>query len=266
MALAATPLAAQAQPFQGLYVGAGAGVYLPNNVDVSTGLAAPPHPKINPSVGFAGLGSFGYALGNGFRFEVEGNYRQGTISSGTWPGEPASFSGRLQTYGAMVNALYDMDVGVPWLYPYIGGGVGYAWSHLSSFRVTPSAPGSGVVTSDDTQGSFAWQAIAGLAFPIPNLPGLSLTAEYRFFGALGGQSYAATVTPPGAPFTVKPQHQYQQQLPVRCALCVRRCRPSAGGGASGGAGLCARPVLSGVLRLGQGDTDRSGPLDHQGRG
>ena len=205
------PLAAQAQPFQGLYVGAGAGVYVPNSIDVSTSLAAPPHPKIDPSVGFAGLGSFGYALGNGFRFEVEGNYRQGTISSGTWPGAP-SFSGRLQTYGAMVNALYDMDIGVPWLYPYIGGGVGYAWSHLSGFRVTPSVPGAGVVTSDDTQGSFAWQAIAGLAFPIPNLPGLSLTAEYRFFGALGGQSYAATVTPPGGPFVVKPQHQYSNNF------------------------------------------------------
>ena len=130
----------------------------------------------------------------------------------------------------------------------------------SSFRVTPSAPGSGVVTSDDTQGSFAWQAIAGLAFPIPNLPGLSLTAEYRFFGALGGQSYAATVTPPGAPFTVKPQHQDSNNFlfGVRYAFGVVAPVPAAAPAAVP-ASAPARSV-SGVLRLGQGDTDRSGPL------
>ena len=33
----------------------------------------------------------------------------------------------------MANALFDMDVGVPWMYPYLGGGVGYAWTHLRNF-------------------------------------------------------------------------------------------------------------------------------------
>ena len=76
-----------------------------------------------------GVGSVGYALGNGFRFELEGNYRTADISRGTGPGL-SSFSGTAQTYGAMANVLFDMDVGLPWLYPYVGGGVGYALDTL----------------------------------------------------------------------------------------------------------------------------------------
>ena len=58
----------------------------------------------------------------------------------------------------------------------------------ATLTVTPSAPPTGVISSNDTEGGFAFQAIAGLSFPIPNVPGLSLTAEYRFFGVPGGRS------------------------------------------------------------------------------
>ena len=34
-------------------------------------------------------------------------------------------------------------------------------------------------------GSFAYQAIAGLSFPIPPVVGLSLTAEYRYYALAG---------------------------------------------------------------------------------
>ncbi len=206
-----TPLAAKAQPFQGLYIGAGAGVYLPNDVTVTTAAPASPRPRIDPSVGFGAVGSIGYGLGNGFRFEVEGNYRQADISHGHSPG-PASFSGKLRTYGVLANVLFDMDIGVPWLFPYIGGGVGYAWTNLRNFTVTPATPGLGVVGSNDTQGAFAYQGIAGLSFPMPNVPGLSLTAEYRFFGVAGGNQFNATITPPGKPFYMKLQQQYSNNF------------------------------------------------------
>ena len=48
-----------------------------------------------------------------------------------------------------------------------------------------------------TSGGFAAQAIAGLSFPVPNVPGLSLTAEYRFLAVFGGASYDGTVIEPG---------------------------------------------------------------------
>ena len=205
------PFAATAQPFQGLYVGAGAGVYLPEDITVHTSVASAPRPTLSPSVGFAGLGSVGYALGNGFRFEIEGNYRHADISSGAGPGSP-TFSGTLRTYGALANVLFDMDIGVPWIYPYVGGGVGYAWTDLNNLTVTPTGPPLGVVRSNGTQGSLAFQFMGGVSFPIPNVPGLSLTAEYRFFAVTGGQNYSATMTPPGGPFPMKLQQQYSNNF------------------------------------------------------
>src|SRR5215469_6930853 len=123
IALLGWSFAAEAQPFQGLYVGAGAGYNLPQNDPLAVG------GELQPHGGFVGLGSVGYALGNGMRFELEGNYRQGGLNRST---SGFNTSGSLQTYGVMVNGLFDLDVGAPWIFPYLGGGVGYAWSHLSS--------------------------------------------------------------------------------------------------------------------------------------
>ncbi len=205
------PFAAQAQPFQGLYIGAGAGLYWPEDITVQTAVASASRPTLSPSLGFGAVGSVGYALGNGFRFELEGNYRHADIANGAGPGSP-TFSGSLQTYGALANVLFDMDIGVPWIFPYIGGGVGYAWTNLHNLTVTPTAPPPGTVTAHGTEGGLAYQFIGGLSFPMPDVPGLSLTAEYRFFAVTGGRSYPATITPPGAAFPMKLQQQYSNDF------------------------------------------------------
>ncbi len=218
IALLAAPLAAVAQPFQGLYVGAGAGYNLPENAPLALG------GQLEPRGGFAGLGSVGYALGNGFRFEVEGNYRHADLGRTT---AASSTNGSVQTYGVMVNALFDIDVGAPWIYPYIGGGVGYAWTHLSS-QTSLTPPGFPMLSSrfDQTEGNFAFQAIGGLSFPIPRVPGLSLTAEYRFFGVPGSESFTGSQLvaglPAPVPITLRPQHQYNHSflLGVRYAFNV----------------------------------------------
>jgi opacity protein-like surface antigen len=218
VALLATPLVAQAQPFQGLYIGAGAGYNLPVNYPLSRGAQLQPHG------GFVGLGNAGYALGNGFRFEVEGNYRQGHLGNTTFAG---TTSGSVQTYGVLVNALFDIDVGSPWIYPYIGGGVGYAWTHLSRHSIF--TPASFPLIRDSvgqTEGNFAFQAIGGLSFPIPGVPGLSLTTEYRFFGIPGSENFTGTQlvagVPSPVPVTFKVQHQYNHSflLGVRYAFNV----------------------------------------------
>ncbi len=208
--VAALPLAARAQPVSGLYVGGGAGFNLPENPPLASG------GHVLPGDGFAGLGSVGYGLGNGFRFELEGSYREAPL-----PAELnavlSSNSGNLHTYGAMANVLFDMDIGLPWLYPYIGGGVGYAWSNFSRQR-TFTAAAFPVLSQnlDQTQGGFAFQAIAGLSFPIPNVPGLSVTTEYRFFAIPGSESFTAADTISGVPSTVpatfKVQHQYDHSF------------------------------------------------------
>ena len=228
LGLLAMPVAAIAQPFQGLYVGAGAGLYWPNDINVTTPGPTVPRVQIHPSLGFGTVGSVGYALGNGIRFEVEGSYRQADTNQGQGPGVP-NFSGSLHTYGVMANALFDMDIGVPWIYPYLGAGAGYAWSRLNNFAATPFVAPFAGVSSNGTEGSFAFQGIAGLAFPIPNVPGLSLTAEYRFFGTTAQESFPATVTPGRTPFSMKLSQQYNNNFlfGVRYAFNVARPQPVA---------------------------------------
>jgi OOP family OmpA-OmpF porin len=210
IALLGTPLVAEAQPFHGLYVGAGAGYNLPENYPLSSG------GQLQPQGGFVGLGSVGYALGNGFRFELEGDYRQADLGRTT---ASAGTSGSIKTYGVLANALFDIDVGSPWIYPYIGGGVGYAWTHLS--RQAGFTPvGFPLIGGNfgQTQGSFAFQVIGGLSFPIPGVPGLSLTTEYRFFGVPGSESFAGTRVVAGSPSLVpaalKVDNQYNHSFMI----------------------------------------------------
>jgi len=53
---------------------------------------------------------------------------------------------------------------------------------------------------NSTEGSFAYQAILGLALPINAAPGLAITAEYRFMGLAGSRSYSGTLTAGGAAY------------------------------------------------------------------
>src|SRR4051794_9956292 len=106
-ALAATilslPLAAQAQPVSGVYVGAGVGANFRLDPDgdysrslVSTVRAptatASGQVKATTEPNFMGLFSVGYGFGNGLRAEVEGNYRTNQVDSATVPGRPRSGS------------------------------------------------------------------------------------------------------------------------------------------------------------------------------
>ena len=172
----ALPVAAQAQPVSGLYVGAGVGAnYRDNNTDVKT------------NWGYAAVGSIGWGFGNGIRAEIEGNYRNNSVDRVSRLGARAfSSGGTIHQYGVMGNAFYDFNLGLNLagvgITPYLGVGAGYVVSDWRSVR--GSFPG-GRLLIDDSSGNFAYQGIAGLAFGLGNVvPGLSLTAEYRFLGTL----------------------------------------------------------------------------------
>ncbi|MDJ0387020.1 OmpA family protein [Roseomonas sp. E05] len=203
----ALPLAAQAQPVTGVYVGAGAGYnYLQNGKitapddrdfdvgsDDDTVLG-----EIEFEHGFGGVVSLGWGFGNGLRAEIEGNYRQNDVDTISAGGTLPGIGGTARTYGAMVNALYDFNLGLP-VVPYVGAGVGYAWTDYDTVRsrFTPGNANVNSVTIDDENGQFAFQGIAGLAFPISAVPGLALTAEYRFFGTLEPEMTVVTRGPTG---------------------------------------------------------------------
>src|SRR6185312_4149156 len=219
--LLSIPLAARAQPFQGIYIGAGIGYNMPGAVDVQTRTPTTPRAQLHPDGSLVGLAAVGYGLGNGFRFELEANLRDARVPRVTGTVSAPS-SGSLRTYGVMGNALFDMDIGVPWLFPYLGGGVGYARTRMDSLVITPPGAPPTSSRSDGTAGSFAFQAIGGLSFPMPGVPGLSITSEYRFFGVTGNETFSS-VANPGAvrqTFTIHHQFNHSFLLGVRYAFGV----------------------------------------------
>ncbi|TCI00948.1 OmpA family protein [Roseococcus sp. SYP-B2431] len=186
--LMAVPALAQAQPITGLYIGVGAGASFPeegrflSNRSLAAGARAVGFPTTGSGAfetGFVGVGSIGWGFGFGLRAELEGQFRMHTPQGrGSVNGSGTSYN-----YGVMGNVLYDIALPfAPWVTPYVGAGVGYTWINADNTAAISPARGAGLVTND-TQGSFSYQAIAGLAFPVSAVPGLAVTMEYRYFHA-----------------------------------------------------------------------------------
>ncbi len=234
---------AATEPVTGLYVGAGAGW---NHVDKRSttarggnagyfaGVPANGQGNIRFEEGWGGAASIGWGFGNGIRAEVEGNYRTNAVNKFGGFGGPrasAAFSkatGREHEYGVMGNAFYDFQLPaffptmpIP-VVPYIGGGVGYIWTDLNNVGGR-RLPAGNTVSIDDTQGRFAYQGIAGLAFPVTAIPGLSITAEYRYLGTLQDNFNGGVNSPTGAPvsrgrFEVDQANKHSAFLGLRYAL------------------------------------------------
>jgi OmpA-OmpF porin, OOP family len=180
--LVAAPFAvAWAQPVEGLYLGAGAALsFTPDLNDHGVRLNT-------QSPGPGGVLSLGWGFGNGWRAEIEGNYRSEQVDHLSLNGVRAGSSGTYARYGVMANMLFDFDLSgfgiAPSTYqPYLGFGGGYVWNEIRNARMQLGGSGFRI---DDTDPQFAYQAIVGGAIGLGSMvPGLSLTAEYRFLGTL----------------------------------------------------------------------------------
>jgi outer membrane protein OmpA-like peptidoglycan-associated protein len=228
----ALPFAANAQPVTGLYVGAGAGYNILQNETVKTfggsGLGALSGGTLQTEGGFAAKASVGWGFGNGLRAELEGNFYSNKFNKGTYTGSNGIAAGGFEyKMGGLVNALYDFTTLSPYVQPYLGAGVGYEavkWNNVTSYVGVPGGVGA-ITVPTTTKGSFAYQGIAGLAFPIPSAPGLAITAEYDFLGLAGDRQYGAVVTGPKGVVgygTLKSSNDYNHSflLGVRYAFGV----------------------------------------------
>jgi OOP family OmpA-OmpF porin len=209
------PALATAQPVTGLYVGAGAGYNFQSSQklrDAPDGLGGS---RATYSGNFTGSGSVGYGLGNGLRFEVEGIYLRATDKQ-MKPGYIApkfNYSGMTQKFGGFVNGLYDIDVGLPYFYPYVGAGVGYLWTELDNASLA-----NGQDAIHGTAGSFAYQGIAGFAVPIPYVTGLSMTAEYHYIGTTTSEKFGGHGALGGADYKFGPGVNQTAMLGLRYAF------------------------------------------------
>ncbi len=193
-ALIATATPAAAQFIDGPYIAGGLGLNLVPDTDLNLdqtaarGLGAAGYGaggSVGFTPGFAGVLSLGWGFGNGLRAEIEGSFRTNDVDSVSGAAGWASLgggSGRQQAWGVMGNVLLDLAVIGP-VVPYVGLGAGYVSSEWNGVRGL-GQNGALRMTIDDRDGRFAYQGIAGLAFPLSFVPGLAVTAEYRFLGTL----------------------------------------------------------------------------------
>ena len=166
----------------GLYISGGIGGDMALNSNAS-GI------QTQYKAGYVGVAAIGYGFGNGFRAEVEANFRQNAIDKVKFASVTQGGSGYLNNWAGMVNGLYDFDLGFP-IFPYIGAGVGIAIDKFDggkSYRANTIFPGIGptnLISQDTITGSdtvVAFQAIGGFSYPVEAVPGLSLTVDYKFF-------------------------------------------------------------------------------------
>ena len=214
--LLASPVMVQAQPVSGFYLGGGIGGNYLDRSDLSGSSAADKSAlralgldSAEFSWGFAGVLSLGWGYGNGLRAEIEASYRQNEVSgifsrsagsaapppvvtaapSGGGKTNAAGFAqsgstGTATSFGAMLNLMYDFDLNgaLGGLTPYLGAGLGYVWHEYDEVG-TKVGNTMSVLTGDS--GSWGGQAIAGVSLPIAAVPGLAMTAEYRFMMTSG---------------------------------------------------------------------------------
>jgi len=168
----AMPIAAHAQPVIGPYVSLEGGTSLlePNNFADTFGNSG----KFYYKPSYSGIGGIGFGFGGGFRVALEGNYFHDTFKKAD-PSE-TKVVGYSNKYGPLLNLYYDIPVGLP-VFPYVGAGGGYQFVNDRYYYGTGVG---GETASSDVKGTYAFDIIAGLSFPIDAVPGLSVTAEYRF--------------------------------------------------------------------------------------
>lgn len=138
----------------------------------------------DPDNGYRVGGSVGYIFNRYFRGEAELSYSESDINTlnafsvgpvrpgpGFWSG-PIQAKGDTSSLSGMVNGLITLPIDTVWT-PYVGGGIGY--THVSANDVGfAGIPGG----TDDSDGAFSWQLIAGLSFDIS--PNLELGGRYRY--------------------------------------------------------------------------------------
>jgi len=173
---------AAAQSTSGFYIGGAGGA---NWLQDQGGSTSPAVASISTDykTGYGLLGALGYGYGNGWRTELELNWRKNNVDTLKRNGGALTGpGGDLSQLGVFGNMLYDFNVGMP-VTPYLGLGLGW-------LRSSATLKGNGITAVDDTDNLAGYQLIAGASYPIANQ--LKLTLDYRFMSTFQKPEYSTT--------------------------------------------------------------------------
>jgi OOP family OmpA-OmpF porin len=177
----AVPVAAHAQPVAGPYVSLGGGLATETNTHFQYGaLKASGNFTWNP--GFTVMGGVGYGFGDGLRVEIDGDLLRTTADKANGTNGDMNVKGVEKNYGGMANLFYDIPVSWP-VTPFVGAGAGYQFVDYHQYL------GNSVERVFGSRGSFAYDLIVGISYPIAAVPGLAITAEYRFMQLTQNRNY-----------------------------------------------------------------------------
>ena len=142
-------------------------------------------------------GDFAWSLGAGYQFPSGWRLELDGTTLGTDLGSINSLpqsEADLRTTNAMLNAIYDIDLGGDWT-PYVGAGLGVSFAEMSAtasdyigsgntFQSSAACPGAASGTDSFTcslnedDANFAWQVLAGLGYAITD--NLSWDTHYKY--------------------------------------------------------------------------------------
>jgi len=173
---------AQGQDPKLWYVAGGLGATWYDDLTISGAGAG----KLSTDTGYTGNVSIGRYLDDirVLRLEVEGVFSRANINN--FGGAKAD--GSLDNTSLMVNFLYDIQTGTPWV-PFLGGGIGYSRVGMNNL----SAVG-GPTLVDSSDNVFAYQFKGGVAYQFD--PALAVTVAYRYF-ATENMSFSGASAMPG---------------------------------------------------------------------
>ncbi|WP_022682153.1 outer membrane protein, partial [Sphingobium bisphenolivorans] len=151
------------------YIGIDSGVVLVEDQDITftpgrgpggVATASTTLENVDYHKGWDGDAVIGYDFG-GFRLEAEAGYKRAEVDL-----DKSGFGGAASALSFMLNGLLDFgaDDG---LQGFVGGGVGVSRAKLANDLVNDSDTG------------FAWQALAGVRYPLTS--NIDVSLKYRFF-------------------------------------------------------------------------------------
>lgn len=179
------PQCVKAVDVEGFYVGATGAANFANSTKRHRG---------KYDTGFFGALDLGYRWCNGFHLEAEVAYRYNERKHHNRHHRHSEsrrhhrHHGHRDVWAAMVNVLYDINM--CWcVEPYVGVGIGYA--HVRDDHDSRHFNRRRHHHHNRDNNAFAWQVIAGVAYPICD--NVDLAIEYRFFDTTNSKRHSGNV-------------------------------------------------------------------------